>query len=401
MNQQSTLAYRDYPILFVDDEEDTLRSFSEQFEGDFTIHTARDAKTALKILKEKPEIAVLITDQRMPEMTGIEFLREAMELRPETVRILITAYTEMDVVINAINTGNVYRYVSKPYKENDLRITVRQAIEKYFLVRERDRLYAEKVATMRKVAQTNRLAAIGTLAAGMAHEINNPLVAVSTFLQMLPQHRKSQDEEYWTDFYGVAVKEVHRIKTLIAELLSYSKDTKSAEIYAKDVNLESSADLNRIVNEVVLLLYNEAKSKKNEFELRLMKDLPQGKMDQEKIRQVIINLVLNAIQATENGKITISSSYHAGEKPYLELVVSDTGVGISGENLEKLFNPFFTTKDEGTGLGLMTCYYIIDQHRGNIDVQSKLGKGTQVIFQIPIDPMKHDRRSKSRDSEPI
>lgn len=402
MDQYSPLVYKDYPILFVDDEGDTLKSFAELFQEDFTIHTAKDAMMAMKLLEERPEIAVVVTDQRMPEVTGIQFLRKAMEFKPETVRILITAYTELDVVIEAINTGHVYRYVAKPYRENDLRVTIRQGIERYFLARERDRLYAEKIETMKKIARTNRLAAIGTLAAGIAHEINNPLVAVSTFFQMLPKHRQSNDQDFWNDFYGIAVKEVSRIKELIAQLLSYSKGTKSAELYFKEADLTHLVDLNQIVHEGVLVLYNEAGKKDVKFDLQLMPDLPKGRMDEEKIRQVVINLLLNAIQATRSGKITLTTSVHQDGDPFLQFIVADTGAGISGENLEKLFNPFFTTKDEGTGLGLMTCHYIIDQHRGNIDVQSKMGIGTKVIVQIPVDPLKCDRRTNPRESiEPI
>lgn len=397
MAERLEVPYKDYPLLFVDDEEMAVIGFSRRYGEDFTIYTASDGARALDLLRVHPEIAVIVTDQRMPVMSGVELLSRARSIMPDAIRMLMTAYTDLEVVIDAINKGNVYRYITKPYNEEEMRLLIIQAIEHYHVVRERDRLYAEKIETIKRMARINRLSAIGTLAAGMAHEINNPLVAVSTFLQMLPKQRNAQDEEYWTDFYGVAVKEVDRIKMLIAELLAYSKGTKSAELYAKEINLEKPSDLNRIVNEVILLLYNEAKKKNIQFELKLMKDLPSGKMDEEKIRQVIVNLILNAVQATENGKITLTTSYHAGEKPYLELIVADTGIGISEENMEELFNPFFTTKDEGTGLGLMTCHYIIDQHRGNIDVRSKPGKGTRVIVQIPIDPMKYDRRSRSRE----
>lgn len=400
MAERREIVYKDYPLLFVDDEEMAVVGFTRRYGEEFTVYTATDGKRALETLREHPQIAVIVSDQRMPVMSGVELLSQAKSAAPDAIRMLMTAYTDLGVVIDAINKGNVYRYITKPYNEEEMRLLIIQAIEHYHVVRERDRLYQEKIETMRRMARVNRLSAIGTLAAGMAHEINNPLVAVSTFLQMLPQQRNSPDEEYWTDFYGVAVKEVNRIKTLIAELLSYSKGAKSAELYAREINLEKHFDLNRIVSEVILLLYNEAKRKNIRFELKLTKDLPQAKMDEERIRQVIVNLVLNGIQATEGGAIILSTSYHHGEMPYLELVIADTGIGISEENMEGLFHPFFTTKHEGTGLGLMTCHHIIDQHRGSIDVRSKPGKGTQVIVQIPVDPMKHDRRRSARERGP-
>lgn len=385
----------DYPILLVDDEELLLMTFARQFKRDFTIYTANSGKLGLELLRAHPEISVILTDQRMPEMTGVEFLRLAMQIVPDAVRILITAYTDMDVVVEAINTGNVYRYITKPYNEDELRFSVMQGIERYFLVRERDRLYAEKIETLKKISRTNRLTAIGILAAGLAHEINNPLVAISTFLQMLPEksNEKQRDKDYWDNFYNVSVKETDRIRTLIGQLLNYSKTSQREALEL------ASVDLNGLIQEVVLFLNNEARKKRIEFVLQLSRDLPKGNMDQEKIRQVLLNLIINAIQATEDGNITLTTSVTEDGRGQgvLQVEITDTGAGISEENLENLFNPFFTTKGgEGTGLGLMTCHYIIDQHRGNIDVRSDLGKGTRVIAQIPVDPEHHERRKGER-----
>ncbi|HET6369855.1 MAG TPA: ATP-binding protein, partial [Nitrospiria bacterium] len=349
----------------------------------------------LELLHEHPEIALVVSDQRMPGMSGVELLQRAMQIVPDAVRMLITAYTDMDVVIEAINTGNVYRYVSKPYNEADLRFSVMLGIERYYLIRERDRLYSEKIETLKRVSRTNRLTAIGILAAGMAHEINNPLVAISTFLQMLPEKLKEpkRDEEYWGQFYNVSVKETERIRTLIGQLLNYSKTAGKEDLELTDI------DVNDLITEVVALLNNEAKKKEIEFEVKLETSLPHGKADKEKIRQVLLNLVLNSIHATDRGKITLSTNVSQDElrRAYLKVTVADTGAGISEEDLHNLFNPFFTTKKaEGTGLGLMTCHHIIEEHRGNIDVRSELGKGTTVILQIPVDPLKHERRKADR-----
>ncbi|HEY5600418.1 MAG TPA: response regulator, partial [Candidatus Manganitrophaceae bacterium] len=181
--------YKNYPVLFVDDEEMSVIGFAEQYNRDFTIFTAQSGNEALDLLQKHPEIALIITDQRMPGMSGVELLTQARIIAGEVVRMLITAYTDMDVVVEAINKGNVYRYINKPYNEEDLRFAVMQGIERYFLLRERDRLYAEKVEALKRVSRANRLTAIGILAAGMAHEINNPMVGISTFLQMLPKKR--------------------------------------------------------------------------------------------------------------------------------------------------------------------------------------------------------------------
>ncbi|MFI5305183.1 MAG: sensor histidine kinase [Nitrospiria bacterium] len=392
MSDQNILTYKSYPLLFIDDEEHAVTGFVRQFKNDFRIFTAANGKDALELLQIHPEITIIISDQRMPGMSGIETLHQAMLLRPDTVRILMTAYTEMKLVIDAINTGNVYRYITKPFDEDNMRLNIRQAIEWHSLNTERDRLYKEKIETMKKVARTNRMAAVGVLAAGMAHEINNPLVAISTFLQMLPEkmNESKKDSEYFNKFYTLALKETHRIQSLIRHLLNYSKTSAAYELTLTQNNL------NELVQEIMVLLTREAKKKENHLEMALAPDLPLGKMDGEKIKQVLFNLGLNAIHATKNGKIKFSTSHFQDKKQHciLEIKLSDTGCGIPTEDLEKLFNVFFTTKEnEGSGLGLVTCHHILDAHRGNIDIQSKVGQGTIVTVQIPVDPMTYERRN--------
>lgn len=396
---QPGIHLKDYPVLFVDDEEMALISLSELYDREFTIHTAKSGKEAIEVLRAHPEIAVIISDQRMPQMSGVEFLAQAKKMAPEAVRMLLTAYTEMEMVIKAINEGNIYRYISKPCNVSDLRFAILQGIEHYHLIKERDRLYAEKIETLKRIARTNRLTAIGTLAAGMAHEINNPMVAIYTFLQMLPQKLKEPqlDKEYLEKFYSISIREAERIQTLIRKLLDFSKGGDQDALSLKE------ADINLILQEVVVLLKLEARKKETEIDLHSASDLPLAKIDSEKIRQVFLNLIINAIHATDAGRITLTSSFHRDDQGQgtIQISVGDTGIGISEENLEKLFNPFFTTKEtQGTGLGLMICHHIIDQHRGMIDVQSKLGKGTTMTVQIPIDPTTYERRRIVRRNEP-
>lgn len=395
---QQGIGVKEYPVLFVDDEEMALLSLADQYERDFTLYTAKSGKEALDVLRANPEIAVIVTDQKMPGMSGVEFLAEARKISPDAVRMLLTAYTEMEMVIEAINKGNIYRYLTKPYDVAELRYAVLQGIEHYCLVRERDRLYAEKIETLKRVARTNRLTAIGTLAAGMAHEINNPMVAIYTFLQMLPQKLREPelDKDYLERFYHLSLREAERIQTLIRKLLDFSKGAD------QDTLTFRAGNINLLIEEVAVLLKHQAEKKEIALDFRLAPDLPETKVDPEKIKQVLLNLILNAIHATAAGKITLTTSFQETPEPGLvRIVVADTGAGISEENLEKLFNPFFTTKEaEGTGLGLMICHHIIDQHRGTIDVTSQIGKGTKVTLQIPLDPAKHERRQTERRLRP-
>jgi signal transduction histidine kinase len=390
------LDYRKHPILFVDDEELALETFKAQFRRDFTIHTALSGQEALQILSQQP-ISLVITDQRMPQMSGVALLEQVSRLYPDTIRMLITAYTDMDVVIAAINQGHVYRYFPKPYNEDEVRQSIKEGIERYYLIRERDRLYAEKIELIKRVERTNRLTAVGTLAAGMAHEINNPLVAINTFLQMVPQkyNEPEIDKEFWEHFYQVVLSEVDRIRNLLSRLLKYSRFSEK-----EDLHLEET-DINQVLQDMIAFLENEAKRKNLSIQHDLATGLPIALVDRERMKQVFLNILLNAIQATFRGYIQIKSACIEEEgEQFIQVAISDTGTGIGQEELQKLFNPFFTTKQRGgSGLGLITCHQIVDEHRGTIDVQTEVGKGSTFIITLPLDPHRYNRRRAERRRE--
>jgi signal transduction histidine kinase len=394
------LDYKKHPILFVDDEEMALETFKAQFKRDFTIHTALGGQKALETLSQQP-MALILSDQRMPQMGGVALLEQVSKLYPDTIRMLITAYTDMEVVIEAINKGHVYRYFPKPYNEDELRLSIKEGIERYYLIRERDRLYAEKIELIKRVERTNRLTAVGTLAAGMAHEINNPLVAINTFLQMVPQKYKEPetDNEFWEHFYQVVLSEVERIRNLLSRLLKYSRFSEKEELHLEET------DINQVLKDMITFLENEAKRKNLSIQQDLEIGMPPAMVDRERIKQVFLNILLNAIQATFRGYIRVKSACieEDGEK-FLRISVRDTGTGIGEEDLQKLFNPFFTTKQPGgSGLGLVTCHQIVDEHRGTIDVQTEVGKGSTFIVTLPLDPRRYDRRRAERrkDEEPL
>jgi signal transduction histidine kinase len=388
------LDYKAYPVLYVDDEPYALETVQRQFKDEFTVLTASSAAKGLEVLGER-EVALVLSDQRMPDLSGTQFLARVRAEHPETVRMLLTAYSDLESVVDAINLGNVCRYLTKPYEERELRMAFREGIERYVLVKERDRLYAEKIETMKRVAHANRLSAVGTLAAGLAHEINNPLVPISTFLQMLPAKRSEDqpDEEYWGALYQVTVKEVERIRGLIRQLLTYAKFTGEAEL-----NLEP-VDFNALAHHMVVFLDPQARSKGVTVALTPAPTLTPVWVDAERIKQVFLNLLLNAIQAMPAGgtvAVTVRATTVKGW-PHAEVEVADTGIGIPPEHLEKLFTPFFTTKGhEGSGLGLLTCHQVVDEHHGLIHVQSEVGRGTTFTVRLPIDPRTYDRRQRGR-----
>ncbi len=375
--------YKDYPVLFVDDEQLARMTFERLFKRDFTLYMAQDGEEALDVVKAHPEIAILISDQRMPRMNGLELLTQISRERPEIISILVTAYTDISLLTDAVNKGNIHRYLTKPYDDRILKREIMQGIERYHLIKERDRFYLEQIALIKKAEKMQRLASMGTLLAGMAHDINNSLVAVNTFLMLIPEKQttKEPDTEFWNTFYSVALTETKQIQKMTNDLLNYSISAKTEGLNRFEF---CETDMNTLLRETLLLMGNTAQKKGLSVVCDFDPDLPTCRIDSGKIRQVFVNLLLNAIQATQQGSIRITTSHQKGDPSSIHIVIEDTGTGISPEHIDQLFEPFFTTKEEGTGLGLMMCREIVKKHGGSIQVRSSLGKGTTMTVSLPL-----------------
>jgi two-component system NtrC family sensor kinase len=254
---------------------------------------------------------------------------------------------------------------------------------------ENARLYEDLKRSKSYIRRADRLASLGTLTAGLAHEIRNPLVAIKTFTHLLPE--RIDDQEFRDKFLHIASGEVDRISSLITELLDFARPS--------DPKLEME-NINIILDGMILLVTTEM----NKKQINNMKDydsnLPLVEIDREQIKQVFLNILLNAIEATpQKGKITVRtrSFTKPGGEPYVQVEFTDTGCGIPSDQLEEIFNPFFTTKTTGSGLGLSISNQIVRDHRGYIDVESQSGKGSSFFINLPVN-QDHPKRRKV-DSE--
>jgi signal transduction histidine kinase len=239
---------------------------------------------------------------------------------------------------------------------------------------ENARLYEELKRSQEIIRRSDRLSALGTLAAGIAHEVRNPLVSIQTFFQLAPD--RLHDEEFLTRFLDLTANEVKRIATLIDELLSFARSPTRAL---------QATDLNEIAERVVTLLEGEAHKARVSLTHVLTPALPSVLADADQIKQVLLNIVLNALQATPpNGSVTvISRAVEVQHEPFGQLEIRDTGVGIAADALESIFNPFYTTKDKGTGLGLTIAHQIITEHGGVLTAESVEGQGTSFFIGLP------------------
>src|SRR5436853_919328 len=191
---QNLYDYKKFAILYVDDEEKSLKYFARAFEDHCRILTATNAQDGLKLLEDhKDEIGLLMTDQRMPGEKGVWLLEKARQLRPRIVRILATAYSDMDAAVAAVNTGAIYKYVSKPWDPPQLEITLKRGLEFFMVQGERDQLLKEKMSVLHNMMIADRIVSLGLLAAGLSHHIRNSLVAVKTFLDLAPNKLREEN----------------------------------------------------------------------------------------------------------------------------------------------------------------------------------------------------------------
>jgi signal transduction histidine kinase len=286
-------------------------------------------------------------------------------------------------LVGMINLG--YKFNRDIYSHEDMELLDTLANETAIAI-ENARLYEDLKRSKSYIRRADRLASLGTLTAGLAHEIRNPLVALKTLTQLLPE--RLEDEEFRNQFLKIASGEVDRISSLVTELLDFARPS--------DPKLEFE-NINTILDGMILLVSTETKKKQINVMKSYAPDLPSIQIDREQIKQVFLNILINAIQAiSKNGKITVKtrSFVKPGGEPYIQIEFTDTGCGIPEEHLEDIFNPFFTTKSAGSGLGLSISHQIVQDHRGYIDVESHLDKGSSFFINLPVN-QEHPKRRRS------
>lgn len=258
---------------------------------------------------------------------------------------------------------------------------------------ENAKLYEDLKRQKAIMRRADRLASLGTLTAGLAHEIRNPLVAIKTLIELLPE--RLDDEEFRRDFLAIASGEVDRISVLVNELLEFARPA------TPQLQLE---DIPEIMDGMILLISTELRNRNLEIVKQYEDDLPQIPIDREQAKQVFLNILLNAIEATdEGGRVSVevrTFSRKNGER-FLQVEIRDTGRGIPEEHLDNVFIPFFTTKDKGSGLGLSISHQIIQEHRGTITVESRMGEGSSFVISFPTaQDRSKEKATAERENQP-
>jgi signal transduction histidine kinase len=246
------------------------------------------------------------------------------------------------------------------------------AVENAIMYSDLMKQFQELKETRDQLVQSEKLAALGTMAAGIAHEIRNPLTSLQLFVQMMAE--RFDDHEFREKFTQIVPPEIERLNRIVNDLVSFAKPSKL---------VREPVQINDILDKTVRL--SEISFKKlNVKVVKEFSDVPKVTVDSQQMMQIFLNLIMNGAQAMPSGgTLTVKTYYHDDFNKKVCIDIKDTGVGIPEETLKKLFAPFFTTKEGGTGLGLAITRRIIEEHKGEVKVRSKVGEGTTFTVELP------------------
>jgi signal transduction histidine kinase len=355
-------------VLLVDDEQPNLTVLRGFLESGYVVFEATSGEKALEIA-ETADIDVVIADQRMPEMTGVEMLERLRDRKPDVAGIILTGFTDPPALISAINRARVFRFLKKPWQPEDILESVRQACEFVFQTRAIKRLVAllarrtdELSASLELVESAHqqllhleRLGTMGRLAAGITHDLRNVMVSVNFIERELEQRGAAAD----------LLESVHVGAQGITNLL---ETLEAMHQFAKAGGLQMSMDRvapAQVVQGAIAISRMDLNFRSRRVEVEIEKDLPEVTGDRQKLIQVLVNLVRNALQATERSRrVLVRAQRDAGEVVF---AVEDEGPGVPKDLQERIFEPFVSTKGEtGMGMGLYMARLIVEGHRGKI-----------------------------------
>lgn len=375
-----------YRILAVDDERANLNLLRRTFRQEYDIELAESGPRGLELLHKNP-VDIIITDQRMPGMTGIEMLVESRIISPNAVRMILTAYSDVKDIIDSINRGHIYRYILKPWSPDELRVTVARALQHYHLEQENRTLVQQLQksledlrAAQEELVQRERLSTLGRMASSVIHDLKLPMSNIRTSAALLADPNLPTDLR--REFSDIIQKEVDRLVEMTREILEFSRgETKL---------MTATFPFEGLLEEVVRAVERDFAAA-NIAVVREWTALGDFNGDRDRLRRVLLNLIVNARDAMPNGgTLSLSGSnvvasdlsLTAGGSIHIE--VRDTGIGIPAELFGTIFNPFVTHgKHDGTGLGMTIAKRIIEAHSGQITAGNRPQGGAVITIDLP------------------
>jgi two-component system, sensor histidine kinase and response regulator len=352
-------------VLYIDDEDNNLKSFRATLRKDFKVFTAINAEEGLKLAKEE-EIHVVIADQRMPGTTGTEFFEQMVKINPDPIRILLTGYSDIASVIDAINKGEVYRFIDKPWNIEQIKNSIKNAADIYFMRKE----IKEKNLKLQKLHSE-----INQFVYSLSHELRGPLMSISGVSKLAKMELSDPNV---LEYFEMIDSATGKLDDFIYKMLDFYRSTKIdhkvTEIKFKDI-LDQQ-----------MLAYRE-KFDLDHFLITLkVRQEDPFYSDEAKIRVILNNLFSNAVQFQKNlpSQKIINISIDVIENQAV-ILLEDNGIGIEQRMQQDVFNLFTraTQKNVGTGLGLYMVKEAVEQMGGKINLESQLNEGTSIQVTLP------------------
>lgn len=356
---------KDIRVLYLDDEANNLRSFKAAFRRDYQIFTAETSEEAFKVVKTaKPQ--VIFSDQRMPVTTGVEFFNAVRQVFPDPVRILITGYTDVHDIIDAINKGHVYRYITKPWSEAEIRVAIENAFDLYQTRRELE----QKIQDLEKVNFE-----LDRFIYSASHDLRAPL---ATILGLVRVGRLEVQDRLSLDYLNRIETSVQKLDLLVNHIIDYYKNSE-AEDFLREIHVED------MLEDVMETIRSDRGSDDALLDVKIDQEAPFFG-DDFRLRIMMSHLITNAIKfkRPEQDKARIEFHFRSNQQE-AEIRVKDHGIGILQEHIEQVFQMFFKTAQDasGPGLGLYIVKEALGRMEGVVEVVSTPGKGTEFIIKIP------------------
>lgn len=352
-----------HAILCVDDEKDNVDALERLFRKKYTVFKALSGDQGLEILNQN-KVSLIISDQRMPNMTGVEFLEKSQVSHPETMRILLTGYTDLESVVAAINSGQVYRYITKPWDPVDLANTVDQAIERYDLSRE---LKEKNIVLNQALEELKTLdEAKNHFMILINHELKTPLTVISSYMQLLQTTSLNTEQ---TKFLNRIMESTERLEQLISDVLILV----SAETGITQAQIKKTTT-NTIIEGLAERHTQRMAEKQQTFKTNVHK--ASLKADVQILRTVLERLIDNAIKfSPTKSEIQLYGDKHKTEDLYRFSVINEGG-GLSQAAIQKILKPFSLDEDimhhsKGAGLGLNICQALLKTHKSQLTIASE------------------------------
>lgn len=381
-------------LLYVDDETKALEYFAEEFSNEYNVITATSADGGWEQVKKYgDQISILLSDQRMPGKEGVDLLTQVRQHYPKIMRILTTAYADMDAIIGAVNKGFIYGYVTKPWKDIDnLRFILKKALDYSNLTKERDALLKEKLSALTRIIIMDRVKSLSIMATGFSKTINNALSAVDAFTQcMLEELKKGLhfDRAINNSFLNLGLQADIDLKIVKSVLENFIYSTEVAALPFK----KDTVQLATCIQSSIDTLSSQYKESRKNIELiSVVSNIPSIHGDLAMIERslhILLEAVVKLSKANASILVTVKPCDDVWHTKGVQVLIQVKDEEWNEEHLKRLFTIFGENEDLDLSLDLLSAFFMIHHHNGDIIIHTKAYSGFEVL--LPIDPSQAKR----------